>query len=52
MNMEERLLGTFIVGVIGIFLTIARRYSNKDSDAGLGVAAWTLVVIVLIWLKT
>jgi len=48
--MTERLLGVIIIGLVGVLLTFARRFKNEDSDAGYGVAAWTIILIIL-WLR-
>ncbi len=34
------------VSISGALLTIARRYKNKDDDAGEGIAGWSLFVII------
>lgn len=36
------------VGLVGILLTLARRWKNDDERAGLGVAGWTVAVIVFL----
>lgn len=33
------------VGLVGITLTLARRWKNCDKSAGLGVAGWTIFII-------
>lgn len=38
-----------LIGLIGTILTFARRYKNQDSSAGLGIAGWT-IVFLLLWL--
>ncbi len=49
--MEEKMLGTIVVGLVGTLLTFARRYNNKeDSAAGLGIAGWTMLILVLMWM--
>ena len=48
--MEEKILGTVVVGLVGTLLTVSRRYGNEDTNAGLGIAGWTMFVIVVIWI--
>lgn len=38
------------VGLIGVALTLARRWKNKSPEAGLGVAGWT--VFIILWVAT
>ena len=48
--MEEKILGTIVVGLIGTLLTFARRYNNtEDNTAGVGIAGWTMFIIITIW---
>jgi len=49
-NMTEKVLGTIALFIGGTLLTIARRWKNKDKDAGLGIAGWTMFIIICIWL--
>lgn len=37
-----------IVGILGTALTFARRWKNRDSQAGLGIAGWTIATIFLV----
>lgn len=46
--MTERLIAIMVVGIIGITLTAVRRWKNENPKAGMGVAGWTMVAIVLI----
>lgn len=48
----ERVLSMLVVGITGIGLTFARRYSNKDVNAGVGVAFGTLFLVILMWFLT
>ncbi len=47
--MSEKLIVTIILGSIGILLTLARRWKNPDGDAGIGVAGWTIFIILCMW---
>ncbi len=47
--MTETLWGVIVIGGIGALLTFARRFKNKDSEAGGGVVAWTFFLLIL-WL--
>ena len=42
------LIAFVLIGLFGASLTVARRYNNKDTEAGSGVTAWT-VVLMCIW---
>ena len=48
----EKILSMLVIGMTGIGLTFARRYNNKDKDAGIGVSFSTLVLVGLIWFLT
>ena len=49
-EMSEKLIATLIIGIAGIGITFVRRYNNaEDKKAGLGVAAWTIVIFLLMW---
>lgn len=37
----------FIIFIGGSILTMARRWENSDEDAGGGIAAWTLILVIL-----
>ena len=45
--MTEKILGGIIIGIVGCLLTFARRYKNKDKEAGAAIAGWTLVIVAL-----
>lgn len=48
-NLEFRIYASLVVGIIGIALTFARRYNNRqDVNAGLGVAGWTIFTVFLL----
>ena len=47
--MSEKFYLTIIIGLIGVALTVARRWKNKDGGAGLGVAGWTIFIIFMLW---
>jgi len=47
--MSEKFYLTIVIGIIGIGLTIARRWKNKDEDAGLGAAGFTILILFLMW---
>lgn len=45
-SVSQRVLS---VGIVGILLTFARRWHNKDdSSAGMGVAGWTIFIIMFV----
>ena len=47
---NEKLIATIIIGLTGIGLTFARRYNKpNDKTAGLGVAGWTIVILLFMW---
>lgn len=39
------------VGLVGITLTLARRWKNSDKSAGLGIAGWTIFVIICLTIE-
>jgi len=47
--MSERFWITIVISITGIALTIARRYKNKDSTAGVGIAGWTIFILFMLW---
>lgn len=48
--MSEKLIATIVIGVAGIGMTFARRYNNTDDrNAGLGVAGWTVFLLLVMW---
>ncbi|KKK47935.1 hypothetical protein LCGC14_3150190 [marine sediment metagenome] len=47
--MSEKFYLTIIIGLIGVALTAVRRWKNKDNNAGLGVAGWTIFIIFILW---
>lgn len=44
--MPDWILAKFIIGIMGTALTLARRYNNKDPEAGMGIAGWTIVGMI------
>lgn len=46
--MTEKIAGTIAIGAIGTALTLARRYKNSRSDAGYGIAGWTMFLILIL----
>lgn len=44
MTKDWRIVAAILIG--GDLLTLARRKNNKDSSAGEGVAAWTIVITI------
>lgn len=48
--MSEKLIATIVIGIAGIGMIFARRYNNaEDGAAGLGVAGWTVFILLLMW---
>jgi len=45
----EKIWGTLVVGIAGALLVAARRYKNKDKEAGYTIAGWSMVIILSIW---
>jgi hypothetical protein len=45
--MEEKILGTIVVGLVGTLLTFSRRYKNTEESAGIGTAGWSIFIILL-----
>ena len=48
-EVKEKIIATLVIGIIGIFLTLVRRWKNPDKDAGIGVAGWTVFIILCLW---
>ena len=40
--------GVLMVGAAAMIL--ARRYKNEDSEAGCGIAGWTIFIILCMWI--
>lgn len=49
--MIDRMILTIIIFLGGIFLTFARRYKNRDSNAGYAIAGWTIFIILCLWFE-
>ena len=49
--MTEKLLGVLIIGLVGAALIFARRFQNKDTNAGYGIAGW-IIFIIFLWLES
>lgn len=47
---EQKIITTGVILLGSAILTLARRWNNKDSSAGLGIAGWAMVIIALMWL--
>ena len=47
--MSEKLIATVVIGIIGTFLTLARRWKNPDKNAGVGVAGWIVFILLCMW---
>ena len=47
--MIEVAISTMILMFGGAVLTAARRWNNKDADAGTYIAGWTVVLTLIIW---
>ena len=48
--MDNKIYGTLAVGIVSTLMICARRYKNQDSDAGHGIAGWTIFILVCIWI--
>jgi len=48
--MTEKLIATGIIMIGSATMIFARRHNNKDKEAGYGIAGWTMVIILLMWL--
>ena len=46
--MSELLILICIIFGGGAILTFARRFNNPDKRAGLGIAAWTIILIIIL----
>ncbi len=44
--MSDKLIGIIVIGMVGIFLVLARRFRNTDKDAGKGIAGGTIFAII------
>ena len=49
--MSEKLIATAIIMVCATLLTLARRWNNDDNDAGIGVAGWSMFIILIMWMN-
>ncbi len=47
--MTEKCYATIIVLIGSTALVFARRYKNRDTQAGYGIAGWTVLLLLLIW---
>ena len=52
MNKEElKIIATIIIMICSACMIFARRWNNTDKDAGIGIAGWTMFIIIGMWLK-
>lgn len=52
MTFEQRILATAVLGTVSALMIVARRHNNKDESAGIGIAGWTIVIMLFgIWDK-
>ena len=42
--------GTLVVGITAALMIFARRYNNDNDHVGRGIAAWAIIIILIIWL--
>lgn len=47
-----RIIASFSLLVAGFVMIFARRYKNKDADAGYCIAGWIIFAIIIIWLTS
>lgn len=48
--LTEKIIATVAILFGAAALTFARRWGNKDSDAGVGIAGWSMVIILFMWM--
>jgi hypothetical protein len=48
--MDTKIYGTLAVGIASALMIYARRYKNQDSNAGYGIAGWTVFILLCIWI--
>ena len=48
--MDTKIYGTLAVGIVSTLMIYARRYKNQDSNAGYGIAGWSVFILVCIWI--
>jgi predicted tellurium resistance membrane protein TerC len=46
----EKTLISFLLMVGAALMILARRYNNSDSNAGYGIAGWTIFIIICMWM--
>ncbi len=50
MTFEQRIIATAVLGAVAAAMIFARRWKNTDTDAGVGIAGWTIVILLFgIW---
>lgn len=49
--MIVKLSATGIIMIGATAMIFARRYKNKDSEVGVGIAGWTIFIILIMWLN-
>lgn len=47
----EKIIASGVILFGAAALAFARRYKNNDSDAGQGVAGWSIFIVFLIWVN-
>ena len=48
-ELTAKVIATGLIVIGGTGMTFARRWKNTDSTAGLGVAGWTVVILLFMW---
>ena len=49
MQLADAISATWVIGTVGFFLTLARRWNNSNPHAGEAVAGWTIAAIIIVW---
>ena len=47
--MIEKLIATGILTFGSAAMIFARRYENKDTQAGIGIAGWIIIILLFMW---
>ncbi len=52
MILEMKLIATVVIMFGSAAMICARRLDNKNSDAGAGIAGWTIILLLNLWWGT
>lgn len=47
----DRIAVALTLALIGVVLTVVRRFRNEEEEAGRGIAGWTLFFVILILME-